>query len=1212
VFIQYDSPVGIDVDVFYDAIVEVTWKFCAIGCGIWLSHYIFVTCLNYTAERQVLRIRTKFFEAVLKQDLAWYDVTATGDFASRMTEDLNKMQDGMGEKVGMLFRFLATGIGSFVFPYIQNWLLSLVLTAIVPIMMIMGGIIGKFMMAASKDEMDVYGKAGAIADEVLSSIRTVVAFGGQKKELEKYCGELKEAKKNSIIKGTLTISFLGLMFGIIYCAYGLGFWYGCKLIMDYRDEEDFTICIMGCTSEIPDCTPDPTDPLHCIDVDLDCAIACDRFTVGSIVTAIFGILQGGMQVGQSSTYVEAMNTARAAAVQIFKVIDRVPAIDSSSTEGLRPAAVRGEITFNSIDFNYPARKDVQILNKFTLTVPAGSTVALVGPSGCGKSTCVQLVQRLYDPAAGSVALDGNDLKSLNVGWLRDNIGIVGQEPVLFDCSIRENIRYAKADASEEEIVAACKEANAYDFIQKMPKQMDTNVGEGGAQMSGGQKQRIAIARALIRSPKLLLLDEATSALDTESEAVVQEALDRLHSGRTTIVIAHRLSTVRNADLIVAIEGGQVKEMGTHNELMSMAGLYASLVERQLGGKEQDLAKPDTTVAKGKVESQVSRQKSVKETKAAQETNAEEASHFRMMGRLIAMNSPEVAYILLGCLASVGYGLVFPLFGEIFGRVIEVFALQDTTQAREDMFVYVMIFIGMGLALFASQLIAGFTFSLAGARLVERVRRSMFNAMLNQEIGWFDKEENNTGALCARLSVSADAVASAGGGKIGSLIGGLTILIACGTWAIIIEWRLGLVSIALLPALVVGMTLQIKMMMFDGAVLKGALENSSKHAVEAITNIRTVAGLRCEAKMLQLYQSELVKPFKSGKRRAHVRGLVYGLTNAYFLFAYALCYYFGAWLLVNHPGPDVTATNIMKIAVLVLNGGAMIGISVTALMDINMLMVHARKIFEVIDRKPKIDCNPSAGLKLDAITGNVDIRQGKFSYPVRPNVPVLRSLDLTIRPGEKVALVGQSGCGKSTVIQLIQRFYDVDDGSVELENHDIRSLNVPFVRSKLAIVSQEPVLFNKSIADNIRYGNNEATVSMEEVISAARKANIHGFVTALPQGYETSVGAKGTQLSGGQKQRVAIARAMVRNPSILLLDEATSALDSESEQVVQEALEVAQEGRTSITIAHRLSTIMEADRILVLERGRVAESGSHSELLAARGIYHGLWHRSTTG
>jgi len=578
---------------------------------------------------------------------------------------------------------------------------------------------------------------------------------------------------------------------------------------------------------------------------------------------------------------------------------------------------------------------------------------------------------------------------------------------------------------------------------------------------------------------------------------------------------------------------------------------------------------------------------------------------------MALNSPEWIFILIGSLFSIAFGAMTPLFGMLFGDVMGVFN-EAPADARKHMQNYALMFGGIGLGFLISNTVTGFTFSTSGARLVERVRKRMFESMLSQEIGWYDQEENNTGALCARLSSSAEAISSATGGKIGQVLSGVSILLLSGTLAIIYEWRLGLVTMSFLPPLCFGMIMQLRLMMFDGAVQKEALEKSAKIAVESITNIRTVSGLRCESKMLEMYSEELKKPHKTGKWKAHMRGFIYGFANSNFIFAYAVCYYYGSWLMVHDPDSGIDTQIIWKVAIMVLNGGAMIGMSFTALMDVNTAFSAAEKIFEVLDRKPKIVTNPSVGLRLDEVHGNAEIKDGVFSYPTRQNVKILKQLNLSIKSGEKIALVGQSGCGKSTVIQMIQRFYDFDEGSLEMEGKDIRNLNVPYIRSKLGIVSQEPVLFNKTIAENIMYGDNEREVSMEEVLEAAKKANIHSFVSELPSGYETSVGGKGTQLSGGQKQRVAIARAMIRNPSILLLDEATSALDTESEQIVQEALETAQEGRTSITIAHRLSTIMEADRIFVLEKGRVAECGTHAELLASKSIYYKLWNRSVTG
>merc|ERR1712013_157167 len=314
----------------------------------------------------------------------------------------------------------------------------------------------------------------------------------------------------------------------------------------------------------------------CGRLDFECYDNCQRYNPKSLLVVFFSVLIGGFQIGQSAPYAEALATARSAAGKIYRIIDRVPHIDSSSNQGLKPKSLHGNIKFSNIFFNYPSRKDVKILQGFSLEIPQGKTVALVGSSGCGKSTCIQLAQRFYDPESGAVEIDGTNIKELNIGWLRDQIGVVGQEPVLFDFSIKENIRMGNLDATDDEIKQACKEANALDFIMKLPNTFDTTVGEGGTQLSGGQKQRIAIARALVRNPKILLLDEATSALDTESEKVVQDALDSAQIGRTSITIAHRLSTIKGADQIYIIEKGEIVEFGTHDKLLQAKGVYHKL------------------------------------------------------------------------------------------------------------------------------------------------------------------------------------------------------------------------------------------------------------------------------------------------------------------------------------------------------------------------------------------------------------------------------------------------------------------------------------------------------------------------------------------------------------------------------------------------------------------------------------------------------------
>ena len=1125
-----------------DELLTILWQMCTIGIAMWLGQYVFSVCLNTSAMRQTVRMRKEFLKGTLRQDVGWYDTNTTSDFATKMTEDLNKIQDGIGEKLGMIVRFVITFLGSVAFAFYSNWLISAVLCTIVPIIAVLGGLMGFVLTKASNAESKVYAKAGAIAEEALGSIRTVVAFGGEKKEVENYASELKTAKKNGIVRSILTTSSMGLVFAVMYSVQGLGLWYGVKLIKDEEETDEFRFCAGNCT--VDHMKEGVSEVYTCVDEE------CRRFTIGSVTTALFGIVQGGMQIGQAGTYFESFNTARAAAHGIFEVIDRNSPIDSSSSKGTIPPKLSGKISFNNVYFNYPARKEVNILQGLTLDIEKGMTVALVGGSGCGKSTCIQLVQRFYDPDKGSVSIDGIDLTELNVGWVRDHIGIVGQEPVLFDCTIGENIRYAKPTASFEEIEKACKEANAYAFIQKLPQKYDTMVGEGGTQLSGGQKQRIAIARALIRNPQILLLDEATSALDNESEAIVQDALDRVHAGRTTIVVAHRLTTVRNADLIVALKEGRVAEKGTHEELMEMKGLYHSLVESQLAPKEdteeqdeleemEDIKRPESRSSRKlsrDLSKQFSRQMSMvpQDEKEPLENVKITTGRWTLFKKLLKLNSPETCYLIGGIIAAIVFGCLPPLFGVLFGEFISVFQ-EDHDKAIHDAMIFAIEFTAMGLGFFLALGMQGVMFGIAGENLVERVRKRMLESMLNQEIGWFDEDKNNTGALSSRLSYNAQQVGQATGSKPGQTVGGFTTLIFATGLGLYYNWKLGLVASAFLPPLMFGIMMQLRFMMSESADIKKALESSSKTAVEAISNIRTIFGLRCEKLIIDQFSKSLDGPKKNSAISHQFRAIILGFANSNFFFAYAVVYYYGSHLITHSCPDEFPIDNVFKVAVAVLNGGVFAGIAFQQLLDINKAFAAAETIFEILDRKPTIDSKSSSGKKLDNISGKVDIRNGRFCYPTRSTTKVLRNLTLAIEKGEKIGLVGQSGCGKSTVIQLIQRFYDLNEGVVNVEGNighndeqfNIQAINVPFMRSKLGIVSQEPVLFDRSIADNIKYGDNTREVSMDEVVDAAKKSNIHNFVKDLPQGYDTNVGGKGTQLSGGQKQRVAIARALIR-------------------------------------------------------------------------------------
>ena len=437
-----------------------------------------------------------------------------------------KIQDGIGEKIGLFISYSSIATFSLISAFYYGWELALITLVILPILTVSSSIMSRIQSSLVTRERQAYASAGSLAEEIIGAIKTVTMFGAQKKEVDRFNSSLIPARKAGIKRGLVTAIGGGVQWMLTYCSYAVTFWYGIRLILRSL------------------CTETST-----------------RYDAGTLNIVFFNMLYAALRLGQLLPFFEAFTAARVSAGNVYKILDQIPEINSSSSTGKQLDRIDGHIRIEKVDFSYSSRPDVAVLREISFEVPAGRTVALVGPSGCGKSTSIQLLQRFYDPVRGRITIDDHDLKTLNVGWLRENIGVVGQEPVLFSMSIRDNIRYGHPrlnDVSQQDIEHAARQANAHNFIASLPNGYDTLVGERGAQLSGGQKQRIAIARALIRNPKILLFDEATSALDTKSEAVVQHALDKAREGRTTLIVAHRLTTIRNADSILVFNEGKIE------------------------------------------------------------------------------------------------------------------------------------------------------------------------------------------------------------------------------------------------------------------------------------------------------------------------------------------------------------------------------------------------------------------------------------------------------------------------------------------------------------------------------------------------------------------------------------------------------------------------------------------------------------------------------